>query len=79
MTMQFEPRLPTNHHVAEGILSAGEGRHPAARIFWHSFLRVDCFDAFSTGLEAPALRQAGCLPLRFRGSKRETDFGEFSP
>ena len=46
------------------------GRHPAARTWCHPFLRVDCFDAFSAGLEAPAVRQAGCLPLRFRGSTR---------
>ena len=67
-------RLPMNHHVAEGILPAVEGRHPAARTCRHPFLRVDCFDAFSAGLEAPALRQAVCLPLRFRGSKREVLF-----
>ena len=67
-------RLPTNHRVAEGILPAVEGRHPAVRTCCHPFLRVDCFDAFSAGLEAPALRQAGCLPLRFRGSTRENRF-----
>ena len=66
--------LPTNHHVAEGILPAVEGRHPAARTCCHPFLRVDCLDAFSAGLEAPALRQAGCLPLQFRGSNREVLF-----
>ena len=74
--MQSERRLalPTNHHVAEGILPAVEGRHPAARTWCHQFLRVYCFDAFSAGLEAPALRQAGCLPPQFRGSKRENGF-----
>ena len=47
------------------------GRHPATRTCCHPFLRVDCFDAFPAGLEAPTLRQAGCLPLRFRRSTRE--------
>ena len=66
VTMQLESTLAltTNHHVAEGILPAVEGRHPAARTCGHPFLRVNCFDAIAAGLEAPALRQAGCPPLR---------------
>ena len=74
LSLRCRAPLPTNHHVAEGILPAVEGRHPAARTCCHPFLRVDCFDAFSAGLEAPALRQAGCLPLLFRGSKRDVLF-----
>ena len=64
----FRGILPANLCVATGILPAVEGRHPDARDRYHSFLHVDFLDAISAGLEAPALRQAGCLPLRFRGA-----------
>ena len=61
-------RLSMNLSVATGILPAGEGGHPAARNCCYPVLRVDCLHALSAGLEAPALRQAGCLPLRFEGA-----------